>query len=300
MATSQELATKAIEAFKQNPQQSRKIRDVLVDILRSEGLGPNAAVDEAERLSSKVLDVLANMRPQDLPFDFGSKDQSLLVGKRRIRPKDTEENIRARKVFKFVDEIREAIVEETDRAFECLCALCLKMSGAYEAYASCADDDGGIDIYGRISIGKPIETIDAKLLETNILSGKKVLLLGQAKKYDKMKIGRPEIQSFLEAVNMCINQYEGNPLPPSHRVPMEYYRKNELFIPVFMTASDFSNKAEAAALSRNLVTVMGRQIAEFLCSRNIGFIKEDGEYRFSKEIFHEWLMKESDGVKRKY
>lgn len=301
MSTSRKLATKVIEVFKQNTQQSRRIRDVLIEILRAEGLGRNLAVLEAERLSANVLDVLSQMRPQELPFDFGSRDSTLLVGKGRIKLGDTEESVRARKVFRYVDEVWNAILNEDHCTFECLCAICLKLSGAEEAYASCSSDDGGIDFFGRITIGKSIKTIDSTLLETNILSGKRILFLGQAKRYDKKeKIGRPHLTNFRQSVNDCLCKYKDNELPPRHGVPQTYYRENELCLPIFMTTSGFTDKAEAVALSYDLIIVMGREISEFLCSRNVGFVREGNDYRFDRKLFHEWLAKESDSVKRKY
>jgi hypothetical protein len=295
------MANKVIEVFKKNAQQSRKIRDVLIDILEADGAGKNLSAIEAEGFAPSVLSVLRNMRPQDLPFDFGSSDPSLLVGKGRIRPGDTDESIRARKTFKLVDDVWNAILDENDFVFESFCAACLKFSGVEEAYASCSVDDGGIDLFGRISIGKPEPRIDARLLETNILSGKRILFLGQAKKYAKNhKIGRPDLQQFSKAVSDCLGRYEGNPKPPSHRVPQNYYRKNELCIPIFMTTSEFSDKAEAAAFSYDMLIVTGREMSEFICSRSIGFVKEGDDYRFDKNLFHEWLVKESDSVKYKH
>lgn len=225
----------------------------------------------------------------------------MLVGKGRIRPGDTDESIRARKTFKLIDDVWYAILDEDDFAFESFCAACLKLSGVEEAHASCAVDDGGIDLFGRISIGKPELRIDARLLETNILSGKSILFLGQAKKYAKNhKIGRPDLQQFSKAVSDCLKQYEGNPKPPSHRVPENYYRKNELCIPIFMTTSEFSDKAEAAAFSYDMLIVTGRQMSEFICSRGIGFVKEKEDYRFDKNLFHEWLVRESDSIEYKH
>lgn len=301
MTTSQELALRLIELFKQDVRQSKKLVDLLTEVFKADGLGKNEAAIEAERISPSVLGVLGRMREQNLPFYFGSRDSMLLVGKGRTRPSDTDETTRARRTFVYVDDLWDAILAESDFAFECLCAICLKMSGAEDAQASCSSDDGGIDIFGRILIGRHTPNIDTKLLETNILSSKRILFLGQAKKYSKhSKIGRPDLQKFSQAVTDCLNQYEGNSLPPSHGVPRNYYMKRELCIPIFMTTSDFSNKAEAAALSYDMMIITGREIAEFLCSREVGFVRDGTDYRFDKDLFHAWLMNESKSVKREY
>jgi hypothetical protein len=41
-------------------------------------------------------------------------------------------------------------------------------------------------------------------------------------------------------------------------------------------------------------------MSEFICSRGIGFVKEKEDYRFDKNLFQEWLARESDSVEYKH
>lgn len=292
MTAPKELAKKIIASF--DPRSSRKIGEALAEILQREGFGKYEAYIEADRLSLPVLSVLKETRLEELPFDFGLSDPMRLVGKARKRKSDTQETILVRELWRFSGQVLDAIYERDKSCFEILCAICLKLSGAREAYALCSRDEGGIDLFGRIPIGHELPGVVSGIVETNLLRGN-ILFLGQCKRYNPVsEVGPGEIRDFIGAVNDCLRQYEGNLKPPSHRVPKSYYGRGEPCIPIFMTTADYSEKSKTLAQSNQIKLINGKHISEFICSRKVGFVLEGDSYQFDKNLFYSWLQQKSD------
>ena len=167
-------------------------------------------------------------------------------------------------------------------------------------YATCSGDDGGIDLYGRLPLRAADTAVHPGLLRTSLLV-KEILVLGQCKRYDRgARIGRPEIQKFLGAVRSCLNQYEGNERPPSRRVPREFYRRDELCIPVFMTTADYADTSTGEAESNDVILVEGRGLAEFLTAQRVGIVDdvETGQPSFDRGAFEAWLEKSRQKYRR--
>ena len=295
MTSPKDLAKKIIVSF--DPKSSRKTVEVLAEILQREGFNRFDSHVQAERLKFSVLDILRDQfRPEELPFDFGSSDPTRLVGKLRRRKSDTPETFSVRQLWQFTGHVLNAILEKDKTWFEILCAACLRESGAEEAYALCTGDEGGIDLFGRIPIGRELIGVTPGIIETNLFRAN-ILFLGQCKRYSpSSKVGPRDIRDFMDGVRDCIKKYEGNPRPPSHRVPDSYYRKGELSIPIFLTTADYSDKSTGKAESSSLVNINGRQISEFICSRKIGFALEDDSYQFDKNRLYSWVQQKSEEV----
>ena len=219
---------------------------------------------QASEKARKVLSLLRSRDPNDLPFEFSDRHSDRLVGKQRVRVGDSAETLAARQGYSLVPEMLKALYEGGDCAFERLCAALMLLSGAKEAFAGCTNDDGGIDIYGRIQLRLSDEYVRSGILQTAILQ-KSLLLLGQCKCHQPEKLIEPsDLREFSGAVNDCLNQYEGNHQPPSHRVPPSYYRRGETCIPVFFTTASFSDRASAVARSNDITLVDGKNVAQFL------------------------------------
>ena len=295
MTALKDLAKKIIASF--DPKSSIKIAEVLAEILQTEGFNKYESHVEAERLKFSVLAIFRNQfRPEELPFDFGSSDPTRLVGKVRRRKSDTPETFSVRQLWRFSGNVLNAILEKDITWFEILCAACLIESGAKEAYALCSGDEGGIDLFGRIPIGRKLIGVTPGILETNLFRAN-ILFLGQCKRYTpRSKVGPRDIRDFMDGVTDCLKKYEGNPRPPSHRVPCSYYRKGELCIPIFLTTADYSDKSAGKAESSSLIIINGRQISEFICSKKIGFILEDDRCRFDKNLLYSWIQQKSGEV----
>lgn len=299
MVSAQELAKILITKF--DPKRSEKLIVVLVELLQAEGIGRFQAETLADELAPAVLQVLKQQRAEDLPFFLNEGYAIRLRGKGREAPSDTPETIRAKQARRYVTDIVRAICAERpdrDAQFEILCAGCLVLSGAKEAFATCSSDDGGIDVYGRLLIRPPDTRVSPGLLQTTLLE-REVLIVGQCKCANPAtKIGPQSIREFHGAIKDCLNKYEGNDHPPTHRVPDNYYRRNDLCIPVFMTTASYSDKATAAAEANEIVLVSGHQIAEFVAYCGIGFVREDDVYQFNRDVFHAWLNQQSCATTR--
>lgn len=290
MVSAQELANLMVSEF--NPKRSEKLTVVLVELLRTHGVGRFQSEMLADQYRGSVLEILRRRRLEDLPFVFSQTDPERLIGKERQRPSDTPKTIRVRQARRYISDILQAIFAGGADGFEILCAACMKLSGAREVFTTCSSDDGGIDIFGRLAIRPPDVSVPTGLLQTTLLN-REVLMLGQCKCYHPgSKIGPGEIQKFQGAVRDCLSNYEGNPHPPVHRVPDGYYRRNELCIPIFMTTASYSLKATGAAEANEIVPIFGRSIAEFIAYQGIGFLQEGSDYIFDKEAFNRWLDKQ--------
>ena len=295
MITAHALAELLIAKF--DPKRSEKLVVFIAELLREGGTGKFRAEILTEELMPAVQDILRRQRAEDLPFFILEGDAVRLLGKGRERPVDTPETVRARQARVFVSKILQAIYDECrdrDDQFEVLCASCLRLSGARETFATCSSDDGGIDVYGRLLIRTPDLLVTPGLLQTTLLE-REVLILGQCKCDNPVgKIGPESIREFHGAVAGGLNKYEGNQHPPTHRVPSNYYQRNELCIPIFMTTADYSDKAATEAKSQGIVIISGQQIAEFVAYCGIGFADEGGVYQFKPDLFQDWLRKQID------
>lgn len=250
--------------------ESIKLDALIERVLQQHGVARFAASAEAIAKTDKVLTELQSRRSQDLPFDFHGSNDYRLVGKQRNRPTDSATATTVRERLPLITQMLDAVFACGDVIFEKICAGLMHLSGASDAHAICSVDDGGIDIYGRLPLRIPEAGISQNLIETCLLN-KRYLFLGQCKCYSRATlIGRPDLDSFHGAAGHCLSQYDGNPRPPSHRVPSTFYRKNEPCIRLFFTTADFAGTAVGAAISMDIILINGKQIAEFLVYHNIG------------------------------
>ena len=276
MAVVQEIANWVVEAF--DLTESVKLDALIERTLQQRGVPRYEASSEAAAKADKVLAELLSRRPQELPFDFYDSNESRLIGKQRARPTDTPATAKVRERLALVPLMLNALHACNAFMFEKICAGVMQLSGASYSHATCSADDGGIDVYGRFPLRLPDKAISPSLLATCLLN-KQYLFFGQCKRYAlTSRIGRPDLDTFHGAVDHCLRQYEGNSQPPSHRVPLDFYRKNETCIRVYFTTSDFSDTATEAANALDIILINGRQIAEFLIYHKIGLTDDQGVF----------------------
>jgi hypothetical protein len=288
MLSARDLERLLIKDF--DEERSVPLARALTELLEREGIDRFQAAEEGERMVRSVREVLSRRPLSELPFDFGSSDPMLLVGKRRPRSGESIQTRFARKARAQVEQLHQSVCRCSDFDFEVVCAAVLAESGASPVVATCSGDDGGIDLYGRLPLRPSDLTVPPGLLQTTLLP-KEILVLGQCKRFDPdSRIGRSELQKFLGAVRDCLNQYDGNARPPSRRVPREFYRRGELCIPVFLTTAEYAETSAGEADANDLVLVAGRAMAEFLVGHRVGISQNAaGEPIFEQPAFDAWL-----------
>lgn len=279
-----------MEAF--DPTTSTSVEHSCDFVLRAHGVQFFAAATEASEKAPRVLAILRSKPPEELPFEFSDDVSDRLVGKQRARAGDSPQTIAARQGFALAPHMLAAIYGSGDVAFEKVCAAIMRLSGATEAFASCASDDGGIDVYGRIPLGLNDDRVKSGILSTAIVQ-MSMFFLGQCKCYSPSEvIGPAQIREFYGSVEACRNKYEHNPKPPRHRVPDSYYKRGETSISILFSTGTFSEKAVAAAEADGIVLVTGRQIAQFLVHHRVVIIeREDGTLAVDGNALEAWATR---------
>ena len=290
--TARELADWLILGF--DRRSAMAIEQALADVLRARGFKKFQADDIAFTMGPGVLTELRNRAPEELPFRFARADETRLVGKERLAERDTPETTFAKQAWALADELLEHLVTVDPKDFEVVCAAAVMLSGAQEMRALCTGDEGGIDFYGRLLVRPPSERVEPGILHTTVLP-KRLLILGQAKRYSRIvHIGRPDIQKFKGQLDECLDKYEGNVRPPTHRVPDSYYERGEPYLGVFATTASFAETADASAFVSGVVLVPGEKLAQFLVYKEVGIVKVGEKLTFSRDAFAGWLRDEKE------
>jgi hypothetical protein len=290
MPSARELEQRLIERF--DEETAISLVHALASLIADTGVGEFEAAEQAEKSALAVKRLLEKRSTHELPFDFGASDSMWLVGKRRVRSTDSELTRFARAVRIVVPAIHNALYRCSDEDFEIVGAAALAECGALDMVANCSGDDGGIDIYGRLPLRTPDVNLRPGLLESTLLPNE-LLVLGQCKRYSAgARIGRPDLQKFLGAVNDCLNQYEGNARPPSQRLPSSFYRRNEPCVKVFITTAEYADTGHEEAHANDVVLIEGDVLAQFLAARRIGVDWDSAEViSFSERKFSDWIQR---------
>jgi restriction endonuclease Mrr len=260
----------------------------LIALLRGLGLERFKSEEIAWKVEDAVLRRLRERPPEGLPFrlcDGGKR----LVGKARTRAADTPEIVFARNAEALASDLLDTLLGITPSDFEVVSAASLMLSGAREMKALCTGDEGGIDFYGRLPIRQPSSLIPDGIIYTTLLP-KDLLVLGQAKRYARDdRIGRPDIQLFKEQIRDCLNKYEGNQLPPSHRVQDSYYHRDEPCLGVYVTTASFADTATECVEASGIVLVTGVRLSHFLVFHRVGVVQDENTFHFDEGTFAAWL-----------
>jgi hypothetical protein len=272
MASAAQLASWIIEDF--DPTEAISVEEAAERSLRRRGVDRLSAGIEAADCSSAVLSRLTQRPPETLPFDRPAGNTSVLVGIRRERSSDAPEARAARKRLTYLDAMNDALISLGPCAFERIIAGLMRLSGATQAFAGCAGDDGGIDVYGRIPLrGTNIE-MPAGLLPAALL-GRPLLYVAQCKCYGRGNVvGREALDLFAGEVSIALQKYHAAHRP-SRAVPAEYYSTNETCLRFFFTTTTYTADAIDCDAALDMTLLGGREISSFLMSHDVG-IDEDG------------------------
>lgn len=289
MPSPRDLAALLVAGFDRHAEV--RLDRALIALLRSTGIERFRSEETAWKLEDSVLRLLREYQPENLPFrlcDGGKR----LVGKARCSASDNPDIAFARRAEALATEVLDTLLELTPHDFEVVSAASMVLSGSREMRALCTGDEGGIDFYGRLPIRQPSSRIPEGILFTTLLP-KDLLLLGQAKRYGRhARIGRPEIQQFKAQVLDCLNKYEDNQSPPTHRVPDSYYSRNEPCLGVFVTTASFAETADEYVEPSGIVLVPGMKLSQFLAFHRVGVVQDVDVLRFDQDKFAAWLAEQ--------
>jgi hypothetical protein len=289
MATPTEILQAIIDGF----ERSEAIRlDIAIErALLSRGSNEYAAGELAasEALQGRVLQLIDAHDSRTLPFVVAGVRVPRLVGTARTGT-GVPDAVRERLSLgspEFKMDVARAVYGLGAELFVCLCCRILSNEGAGVARKTGNTDEGGIDMYGRLSLRIQDPDIDRRVLRTTVLH-KSFLFLGQCKCWnpDTMTIGPGELDKLNGAVVRCVDKYVGERHPPSNRVPGDFYDSGETAIKLFLTTTRFTTKAKGAG--RDVVLVDGVAIAEFLISNGVGVSKVNEEPVVSPDVLAEW------------
>ncbi len=288
MASIQDIAAWIVESF--DSRATLTIEEAIEKVLRDRGAPRFAASIDAAEKATRVSALLRSISPETLPFEFSESHENRLIGKQRTRRGDSPETRAARERFALVPPMQAAVYNCGFEYFEKLCAKLMVLSGAAEALTTGPTDDGGIDIYGRIPLRLRDSNIREGLLYTTFLN-QPLLFLAQCKcDIATSSIGRPKIDAFSASVDSCLRKYEGNKHPPLQGVPLPYYRTQETCVRVFFTTADYSDEAQGAAESQDIILVNGRQVADFLVYRGVALtVLDDGSQDVDESLLKTWV-----------
>lgn len=284
-----DLAVRILDGFDRRVEV--RLDRALAKLLRDNGFGRFESEEIAFKVEDAVLKRLRDYQPETLPFrlcDGGKR----LVGKARISSNDNPETTFARSAEALASKILDALLELTPDDFEVASAAAMMLSGAREMRALCTGDEGGIDFYGRIPVREASRRIPEGMMFTTLLP-KSLLVLGQSKRFERhTRIGRPAIQQFKGQLFDCVNKYDGNRSPPTHRVPDSYYFRNEPCLGVFVTTASFAETAKECVEASGIVLVPGVQFSQFLAFHRIGIVNNGDFFQFDQGEFTAWISEQ--------
>lgn len=270
--TPQKIADMVVSTF--DGKRVMTVEQAVIRGFQLQGLTEAEAIDRApDKIVSAVLRCLQAYqqdKTKSLPFYISDNNSNKLIGKARQRRSDTEATAQLRSSLHLEDDLHDAVYRLGDCNFERLVARLMLLAGASEANAGCTNDDGGIDVWGRIPLLCKRPDVPSGILPFTIIDTP-LLFLGQCKCYaPNVQHGPEVIRSFASAVRSCIGKYANNNLPPNNRVPDAYYRLGESVLSLFFSTATFSDKAEAQAYSEHIYLVDGRKIARYLLLHQVG------------------------------
>lgn len=287
MATPSDIARHVIDNFDQRGS-TTLLRAATAAIVDLDHVTPAEAAAEAETRLIAVLRQLETFEPRFLPFEFSMRMVGRLIGKQRPRANEDAAAATARRRLELSSTYLEALVALGDRVFEFVCAAAMRLAGASAAFTTEPGDEGGIDFYGRIAIRPSQSGIAPTALSTSLIE-RQLLFVGQSKCVGPgASVDRATISQFNGDVTALLGKYEGNPRPPSHRVPESYYRSSETCLKVFITTGDFASGARTFGDASDVQLVNGSMLVQFLLYHGIGVVEVDGTRSIEPAAIDAW------------
>ncbi len=275
------LSTIALDA---NP---RPALEIITDIILEEGWceSESEGREKAEtwekatltRLRHELNALLEVGKPAR--FSFNSSSEYMIQGACFIEPKDPED-LREKKQrrSRFIDYYG-VISKLSPRHFETLCGKFIGLLGVEKPIVTRTSSDEGIDFFGKLSLGSIFFPHD---LSPTIQKQLSIWLVGQAKHYQSIQSGTPEIRDLAGAIALGRAGAFGSLESP---LPDMQIRVADPVFALFVTTGSLSANAWRLLRRSGIIGMDGEMLAAFLADRDVG-ITPSG---FDGAIFVNWI-----------
>ena len=268
----------------------RRVTEILVDIIVQQNwYDESLAYEMTERWQSTVLvrlredlnDLIAQGRPTK--FSFNSSSDDLLQGACFCEPSDSTQLVDSKGRRLNYYDYHAALKILTPREFELLCGKIIFLLGVKNPVVTRSSADEGIDFYGKLELGSLFYPSD---LSPTIQKQMNVWLVGQAKHYQAVQSGTPELRELVGSIELGRAKVFGSKSSPLNQMDI---RVVDPVFAVFVTTGSISLNGWTLLERSGVIGFDGEMVAAFLADRGAGM---NGSI-FSQDNFFDWLNEPS-------
>lgn len=266
----------------------RRARDVLFEIAVAEtwfGSGDEAQ-EAAERWEKAFLtrlrDILSerNRLGRFCLHDFNSSSDYMVQGCAFIEvgvdPQEVQEAKKRRGAF---TEYVSAIQAVSPDGFEAVCRGILAELGVEDPVVTRHSADEGIDFYGRLQFEGNLSRVGTL---PGIYRRLAVWMVGQAKHYDAVQGGTPDIRAVVGAVDLARGKAFGS---ADDQYPDLDIRVCDPVLYLFFTTGSISANGWRLLESSGVIAMDGEMVAAFLADHGVGWSDD----AFDEKAFTAWV-----------
>lgn len=284
------LAVKCLQDVLSVSSPPRPAREVLVDISVHQGWFSSLAEahEAAERWEKPFLGRLRDLRSERMRLgrfclhDFNSSSEYMLQGcafvEVGVDPPEVQEAKRRRCAF--ADYVA-AIQAVTPDDFEAACRGILAELGVAEPVVTPHSADAGIDFYGRLELEGNLKQVGAL---PGIYRRLGVWMVGQAKHYDAVQGGTPDIRAVVGSVDLARGKAYGS---ADDQYPELDIRVCDAVFYLFFTTGSISANGWRLLEDSGVIAMDGEMVAAFLADHGVGC----SGHTFDATAFEMWLQR---------
>jgi hypothetical protein len=214
------------------------------------------------RLQQELNALLEVGRPAR--FAFNSSSQYMIQGACFIEPKDSEELKDKKQRRSQFTEYYKVISTLPPHHFEVLCGKLIGLLGVENPIVTRTSSDEGIDFYGRLSLESIFFPHD---LSPTVQKQLSIWLVGQAKRYQSVQAGTPEIRDLAGAIALGRAGAFGSLESPL--IDLQIRVADPVFA-MFITTGSLSGNAWRLLKRSGIIGMDGEMLAAFLADREVG------------------------------
>jgi hypothetical protein len=163
--------------------------------------------------------------------------------------------------------------------FEAMCRGMLAELGVEDPVVTPHSADEGIDFYGRLALEGRIEKLPSL---PGIYRRLAVWMVGQAKHYDAMQSGTPDIRAIVGAVHLARGKAYGS---TTDKYPELELRVCDPIFYLFFTTGEISSAGWRLLDQSGVIGMDGQMVAAFLADHGVGRLND----RFDGGAFDQWV-----------